>query len=189
MATDPAESHDRSRQKTMLLGDGQSHKTVLLAGLLAIACLLGFLQWRASASTQDSYMTALHQLDQMQADARRVGELRRTPHSAAGRRRPNEELLAQIEQALTAASIDRGRWHDSIPQPAARLPKGDYTRHTTRLYFEDITLKQLAAFTYHLQSNDPTLHLTALHLTNRRPESDVYSIDLAVSYLVYAPQS
>ncbi len=54
---------------------------------------------------------------------------------------------------------------------------------------DGVTLKQLAAFTHHLQSNDPTLHLAALHLTNRRPETDVYNTDLAVSYLVYAPQS
>lgn len=163
-------------------------RITLLAGLLALVGLLCWSQWRALASTKDTYATALRQLDQMRIDKERIEKLRRTPRTATSRTRPNEELLAQIEQSLEAAGIDRAKWHDSVPQPAVRLPRSDYKRMTTRLYFEAITVKQLAAFAHHLQSSDPTLHVSAVNLTNRHTDRPDFDVDLAVSYLVYAPQ-
>ncbi len=64
-----------------------------------------------------------------------------------------------------------------------------YKKLTTRLYFQAITPQQLAAFSHHLESTDPTLRVSALNLTNRQLGSPHYDIDLAVSYLVYVPQN
>ncbi len=163
-------------------------RTVILAGLLVVTAMLGWLERRALSSGQDTYATAERQLSQMRNDVTRIKILRATPQSAASRTRPNEELLAQVERALTAAGINRDHWHDSIPQPAARVPKSDYKQLTTRLYFESITPKQLATFAHHLQTDDPTLRISALNLTNRHPDTPEYDFDLAVSYLVYARQ-
>lgn len=178
-------SADTIRQQS---NSPQRQATAILAGLLAIACLVAWFQGRSLASTRDTHYTALRQLEQMSADAERIIALRQAPKSATSRRRANEELLAQIERALATAGIDRSQWHDSIPQPPIRLPNSDYKKLTTRLYFQAITPRQLAAFSHHLESTDPTLRLTALNLTNRHHDSPNYDIDLAVSYLVYAPQ-
>lgn len=162
-------------------------RVLLLAGLLALACLLCWSEWGALGSVQDTYAVAQRQLEQMRVDASRIEALRETPQSAAGRTRANEELLAQVERALRAAGIERGRWHDSIPQPPSRMAKTDYKRFTTRLYFDGVTLRQVAGFAHHLKSNDPTLQVSALTLTNRQLETPHFEVDLAVSYLVYAP--
>ena len=50
-------------------------------------------------------------------------------------------------------------------------------------------LQQLAAFGHNLQARDPTLHVSALNLTNRHPDNPTYGADLAVSYLVYSPRA
>lgn len=163
-------------------------RTTMLVGLLAVAGMFGWLQWRVLASTRDTYATALGQLNQMRTDARRIETLRETPRAAVGRSRANEELLAQVEQSLAAAGMDRTKWHDSIPQPPVRLSNSDYKRLSTRLYFEDVTLKELAAFAYDLQSSDPTLRVSAVNLTNRHPDSPEFDVDVAISYRVFAPQ-
>ena len=164
------------------------HRTTILVGLVAMAGLLGGLQWRALTSAKDTHAVARRQLDQMRLDAAQVKALRRAPQSAASRTRPNEVLLGQVERALNSAGIDRARWRDSVPQAPVRLPQSDYKQLSTRLYFEGLSLKQLAAFTHDLQTSDPTLHLSALTLANRHPDTKVYDIETAVSYLVYAPQ-
>ena len=139
------------------------------------------------ASVRDTRDTGVRQLEQMRLDAKRIAALRQAPHAAAIRTHPNEELLGQLERAL-AAAIDRSRWHNSIPQPPIRLPNSDYKKLTTRLYLETVTLKQLATFDHNLQSNDPALHVSAINLTKRHPDTPHFDLDLAVSYLVYAPQ-
>lgn len=168
--------------------DPRMRRTILFGGMLIAACLLGWLQWRAYGSTQDTYAAALRQLNQMRTDAGRIKAQRHSPQAAVSRTRPNEELLGQVEQALSAAGIDRGKWHDSIPQPLVRLPKSDYKRLATRLYFEAVTLKRLAAFAHHLRLEDPTLRVSAVNLINRNTESPEFDVDLAVSYLVFAPR-
>lgn len=168
--------------------DCSRQRLVVLLGLLAVALLLCWLQARTMASTSDAYEVAQRQLEQMRTDARQVLALREAPRSAVSRTRPNEELLGQIERSLAAANIDRDRWHDSVPQPASRLPKSNYKRLTTRVYFQEVTLKELAAFCHHLQQTDPTIQVSALSLTNRSADTDPYDAELAVSYLVYEPR-
>ena len=167
--------------------DCSRQRLVVLLGFLAVSLLLCWLQARTLASTADAYEVVQRQLEQMRADARQVLALCEAPRSAVSRTRPNEELLAQIEHSLAAANIDRSHWHDSMPQPATRLPKSNYKRLTTRVYFQNVTLKELTTFCHHLQQADPTLQVTALALTNRSADTNAYDVELAVSYLVYEP--
>ena len=90
----------------------QRQATAILAGLLAIACLVAWFQWRSLASARDTHDTALRQLEQMSADAERIIALRQAPQSATSRRRANEELLAQIEGAgeVRYREFNRTEW-------------------------------------------------------------------------------
>ena len=163
------------------------HRSVLLSGLLIAACLFCWLERRALSSVRDTFATATHQLDQMRADVLSIQRLQEAPRAATSRTRPNEELLDQVQQALSSADIDRTKWHDSIPQPGVRVPGSDYKRLTTRLYFDSVTLRQLAAFVHHLQANDPTLRIAGLNLTSPHSDRPDFDVEVAVSYLVYAP--
>ena len=163
-------------------------RAVLLAGVLVIACMVCWLQWRALASAKDTYRVAVQQLTQIRTDAARIQALQRVPKTATSRERTNDEPLAQVQRSLTAAGIDRSQWHDSIPQPPRRLPQSEYTTHATRLYLEGVRLREFAAFIHHLHVDDPTLRASAINLTNRKSDMPDYDVDLAVSYLVYAPQ-
>ena len=164
-------------------------RVLVLAAVVGIAGLWCWLEWRSLESARASVAGGLVQLSRMQADADEIIALRRKPVAAASRSRPNEELLAQVEKSLGAAEIDHGKWRDSIPQPVSRKPGSDYRRHTTRIILSEVTLKQLAAFAYSFTSDDPTLHASATTISNHQEDSDRFDVDLAVSYLVFAPRA
>jgi len=44
----------------------------------------------------------------------------------------------------------------------------------------------LIAFGCALGDNDPTLMISAINLVNRQPETAMFDVDVAVSYLMYA---
>ena len=164
-------------------------QVIILAGTLIVACLVGGLQWRSLRSARDTLTVARGQLTRMRADVAAIMTLRDRPRSAVGRTRPHETLLAQVEQALSASQIDRSHWRDSIPQPPVRLPKSDFRRMTTSLELESITMRQIATFAHELKTNDPTLGVTGLRLTNRHEDRPEFDVEVDISYLVYAPQT
>jgi hypothetical protein len=162
--------------------------TTVLVGLVALAGLLCWQQHRALRSARDTYQASLDQLSQMRSDATRLLALRDAPQAAVSRTRPNADLLAQVETALSQAHIDSAHWHDSVPLPVQRRSGTDYLRHTTRLYFESITLRQLATFAHHLQSADSALSITDIQLANRNPDDLAFDIQLNIAYEVFAPE-
>ncbi|MCC7291863.1 MAG: hypothetical protein IT449_07370 [Phycisphaerales bacterium] len=164
-----------SRAQTLLMG--------LLAALLLLTTCLYARRVQAFAR-RGSSMKA--QLSHMKLDASRILELRRAPQSALGQQRPNEELLATVEHALATATIARQRWQDSIPQPLTRVQGTNYQQQSTLLYFDDLTLRQLASFISALSQDDAALHVSLLGLTAGSPAG--YDVEVAVSYRVYSPQ-
>jgi len=163
-------------------------RALVMAMVVVVAGLWCWLEWRSLAVAQGGVTDGSAQLARMRADADEIIALRQRPVAAASRSRPNEELLAHVERSLAAAGINHAQWRDSIPQPVARKLGGDYRRHTTRIILSDITLKQLAALTHNLTANDPTLHASAITISNRNEETEHFDVDLAVSYLVFAPR-
>ncbi len=160
-------------------------RTLLLAWATAALALLAFLYGRGVYALEVRCLAMPSQLQRMRQDAARILDLRQTPKTALGKRRSSEELLAAVEQALAAADIPRERWKDSIPQPLARVAGTDYQKQTTQLYFDDLAMKQIAAFAVTLPQKDPTLHLLGLGLTQRTAG---YDVELDVEYFVYLPQ-
>lgn len=161
----------------------------MLITLLVVMIGLCWLQYRGLSSLRSTYATCLAETAQMQADAAKIASLQQAPRAATGRTRANEVLLAAVENALDSSGIDRAKWQDSVPQAPVRPAQSDYRKHSTRLYLEDVDLKELAGFVRSIQTSDPTLRLSSLHLVNRVRDSGDYDIDLALSYLVYAPQA
>jgi hypothetical protein len=168
---------------------GERDRLLVLAAFVAIAGLWCWLEWRALGSARAGAADGLVQLGAMQVDADAIIALRRRPVAAASRSRPNEELLAQVERSLGAAGIDHHQWQDSIPQPVTRKPGSDYRRHSTRIILSEVTLKQLATFVRNITAADPTLHASAITISNRKEEFEYFDVDIAVSYRVFAPDS
>lgn len=162
---------------------------MLLSGVLSLSLLLAWTQWRALASTRDTVDSSLTQLTTMKSDAERILALRKAPQAAVAQTRTSQELLHQVEKALSSANIDRSLWSDSVPQAVVRIPGTDYQRAGVRLYFGGVTLQQLTTFAHRLHSDDPTLNVSAVNLINRDQETSKFDVDLLVSYLVFSPKS
>jgi len=159
--------------------------TVCVSMVLALWC---WLEARTFAAKKQSHDAMLTQVEGMSADALAISALRTAPRLAADRERPNDELLGQVRDALTAASVPLDRWIGNDPSMPVRVLRTPYKRLSVRLLFEDLTMKQMAAFAYHLIDKDPTLSVSQLRVsapTDRR--DDTWDVDLHVSYLIYAP--
>ena len=56
---------------------------------------------------------------------------------------------------------------------------------TTRLYFENLTHRQITAFAHHLLAPDPSLTISSLRLhAPRQGDRTAWNIDVGVSYLI-----
>lgn len=162
-------------------------RTVLLVGICALGMAIAWGQWRIYASTQSRFETSIAQLSAMQGDAAAILSLKEATPVAVGQARTSQELLHQVEKALSSSGIDRSLWSDSVPQGAIRVPETDYQRAGVRLYFAGLTMQQLAGFSYQIELIDPTLEISAVNLTNRENESPKFDVDVTVSYLVFSP--
>jgi len=58
----------------------------------------------------------------------------------------------------------------------------------TRLYFENLGIRQVAALAHELERQDPTLSVAAVSLANRRPDTSEFDVELGVAYRVFSPQ-
>ena len=159
--------------------------TACVSMVLALWC---WLEARTFASTQRSHESRLAQVEGMSADALAISALRNAPRMAADRQRPNDELLDQVRGALTAAAVPLDRWVGNDPSLPVRVPKTPYKRLSVRLLFEDLSMKQMAGFAYHLIDKDPTLSASYLRVSAPADRTDdVWNVDLHISYLIYAP--
>jgi hypothetical protein len=159
-----------------------------LAGPCLILLLWCWLGHRSLRTARSTHVSLVAQIEQMRADAQRIELLRTAPRIASERARPNDELLAQVRNALEAAQIPLDKWIGNEPDPAVRVPQSAYKRIGTRLSFEDVDLKSLVTFIHCMLSADPSLSITRMRLTAPSDtDTNFWDADLAISYLIYSP--
>lgn len=154
--------------------------------LLATVCWLGR---RSLAALTERVEIQSEALAQMNTDAMRIRALATTPKRATDHNRANEELLGEIEKALGHAGIPLDRWQDSVPQPPQDLPNSPYKKLNTRLYFEDVSLEDIAAFAHRLVEVDPSLEVSSVRINAPRLAQAGWNVELAVSYLIVDERS
>jgi hypothetical protein len=165
----------------------QNKGVTVLAVLLALA-VWSWLEARGAESARSSQGALVRQVEQMSEDAARIVRLRSAPRLAAERERPSDELLGQVRSALSAAEVPLERWIGHDPSPAVRVPKTPYKQLAVRLTLEDLTLRQLVQFAFHLTQSDATLSVPYLRLTAPKDVGKgTWDVDMKVSYLIFAP--
>jgi len=159
--------------------------------VLAVGLLLASWTWldaRRLASKRDSLQTITAKIEEMQADVAQIKSLRTAPRRATERERPNDELLEEIRDALTAARISAEHWIGNEPSQPVRTTGSQYKRLNTRLLFEDIGLEELVRFVHALIEHNPALSASQLRLYMPHGRAgDTWNVDMTVSYLIYSP--
>ena len=159
--------------------------------VLGCCALLGAWCWIEASvleSRGSSYRSLVRQLEQMSVDSALVGSLQAQPRLATERERPNDELLAEIQQAMTVANIPASQWVGNDPIQPVRVSRSPYRRLAVRLTFEELTLRQLVQFACHLTEMDTALSIPRLRLSAPRGgRTDAWNVDLSLSYLIYSP--
>jgi len=164
-------------------------RTWILVAVLLAGVLWCWRQSRALASLRDGYSVQVRQVREMRADAAQIQMLGSAPRIATERRKPNDELLAQIGRALQSAGIGTEQWVSSEPQSPVRIPDTPYQRFTLRITLADVSLRQLISFFSTLALHDPTLGIGGIRLTAPQEAGREWDADIMVEYLVYNPIS
>jgi hypothetical protein len=163
-------------------------KLLLLLGLPTSLATWAWLEARAADSAESSHSALVRQVEQMSEDASVIEALARAPKRASERERANDELVAQIRDALGAAGIAMDRWITHDPVPVKRAPDAKYKELSVRLVLEAVSLRQFVEFAFHLTERDRTLRLPHVRLSSPQGiERGLWNVDVNVSYLVYAP--
>ena len=166
---------------------GNAHLVALLLATLGLVCLITH---RRASALERRHQTASRRVAQMLVDAEKVSRLQSAPRLAVDRRRPDDELIAQIQNALDDARISADRWLSTEPSAAMRVRGTAYQEVTTRLSLHAISLRQLANFVFALASDDASLRVAGLRLRQSRVRAaDAWDADLAVTYYLYSPTS
>ena len=165
-----------------------NRKVTLIACLLLLLGLWNWVEARSLASKQNSHGALVGQIEQMHADVQRLKVLRGAPRAATDRERPNDELLAQIRDAMDRAGMPAKRWIGNDPALPVRVPRSPYKRLSTRLSFERVTLPDLVTFAFYLTENDRALRISHIRLVAPRGDDpETWTAELTITYLIYSP--
>jgi len=158
---------------------------------LCACLLLGLWVWieaRVHASRSHTYAAAVRQVEEMHADVMALESLRTAPQLVAERERPNDELLAEVRDAMARAKVSPDTWVGNDPNQPVRLPRTPYKRLSTRLSFANINLQDLVSVSFFLVEKNPSLSVSSIRLS--APETDktkTWNAELTISYLIFSP--
>lgn len=163
----------------------------LAAGIvLSVGAFWCWTQAGKLESRRAAHVLQMRRLESMRADVAVIQELNRARPVATDRRKPNDELLAQVGEAAARAGVPPDGWVSSDPLPAVRIPNAPYRRLAMRITFTSLSLRTLVQFCTALTGEDPTLGIAALRISSaQHADKELWDADIQIEYLVYSPQS
>lgn len=183
----PASAEPSSDSASDLQPQRSRRRALCALGTLCLVLLVAcWFEHRALGSLENRHAVQTRSLRQMRADVERITVLSTAPRGADDHRRSSEELLGELETALSEVGIPLSRWQDSVPRQPQQLPGTEYQQVATRLYFDELSLEELVKFAHRLVDQDPSLFVSAVRINaGRGKDTQTWSVELTVTYLVY----
>jgi hypothetical protein len=169
----------------------KSRKSFLLWGLLAFV-LVAADMWSYFAMThaKDQANLAAHNADLCQRMSEQIITLQAKPVVADTQEKAFERLTRRIEAAARQEGIGEDNHLASIgPEPAGRVADTVYLEKPTTIQIREATLSQVVGLICRLALDGSGLRIKALRLSAppRKENTDLWSAELTVTYLIYAP--
>jgi len=161
--------------------------TYILARLLitsAIAAAVAFAYMQRERSQADTQSKNLRDSLRLLVDLQHSAK---SPIAAA--RLDGADLNRRIREAATAAGIS-DRLSSVEPNRPARLRESDYNELMVFVRFENVSLRQSAAFMHRLSASDPSCRIKTIELeapANGAADQQ-WTSDITLAYLSYAPR-
>ena len=163
-------------------------RSLLLMAACALAMLFSVIQGKSASGQRSSYQDLFAQASQMQMDGAYLRAMVSAPRWAASRERPNDALLAQIQEGLEAAGIPTKDWIANEPHAPVRIPGSPYKKIAHSSLVRNMTMQQLASLVHHLTTRDPSLIVTQLRLMAAVDgEAERWDVTIVLAYYLYAP--
>lgn len=150
-----------------------------LCTILVVVC---WAEHRSLRSLQSNLSTHSKSIKLMYSDVQRIRALSHKPMLVTTTRKSNDQLLAEIEAALSIAAIPLEKWQDSVPLPAQSVPESNLVRMATRMYLEDVDLESFARFCRSLIEADNTLSVESTRISEFRSNGKDWVFEITVTY-------
>lgn len=169
-----------------------------LMTMLIVACLavLGWLSFDHYDQRRRSFEQLTSELDQASGLARQIELLRQKPDRAVTQSRSDQSLAEVIETSASTAGVAREQIARIEPQQPQRSGESDYLDHSTVVQFDGIGLPQLASMLAALRGSPgleqlrvSTLRLAAPFQTAQSGDTEVWNVELTLTYYVYSPKT
>ena len=138
--------------------------------VVAVALLLVTVAAQRVRSADAAHAQAQTQLIATTADVQLVHTLRAQRQTAAEQRRPEQDVIAQVNDTLAQAGIPADRFGSLRPESDGAV-EGDaaglYRRQALRLTLQRVTLDQVGGFLAQWRDGQPLWTPTRLELTHR----------------------
>lgn len=163
----------------------------LLYAAMLLAVLLGglLLSHQRLAKAHRAALAAAEDFGQCQRLVHRLEVLSRKPALAGDAEPQLVELTRRIEQAAEAALLAPNTLQRITPEAPRRLGDSVYKEKPTQLLLRQVSLRQLTTFLHGLAAQDAGLEVRSVRLSASREQetADVWSAEVTVAYLIYAP--
>ena len=164
-------------------------RPVLLTGLMLVL-LAAVAVWSTCwmLTQRARAQAASEELNECRALAETVRRRRLRLTAADDEAMASQELSRRINQALRQARLRQEALKSKDPKMARREAGSPYLLMPTALVLQNVSLREVATF-LHVLTEDSPLKVRDLRLRGVRDEAteDVWTADVTVTYLVYAP--
>jgi hypothetical protein len=156
---------------------------ILAAGLAAVAAYLRMDKLRDDAETARANLAAAR------ASMAQIRQWKSSPGRATAATMDASQLSARLRDAATAAGLPDAPGSEP-DNNLRRIGDSDYSEMSVYLRFEPLTLKQLTTFLVTLARIDPSSRAKSIELSPPQTGSaaDLWTADVTVGYLTYAPR-
>lgn len=155
-------------------------------GLLLLT-VYSYGQMRSSA---DAVRRADEELKTCRRLISEINDLQQRPGFAAVEQESPAAMANRVERAARESQLPAAAVVRVAPHPISRLANTDYQISATSLELQNVTLKQVAAFSQNLIDEDHGLTLRDLRLyagSDPGVERETWSADLTLTQLIFSP--
>ena len=145
---------------------------LVLAAVAVLAVVVGAQRLAAAEAVFDATLLAL---DEAEADAHRVTALRAAQQVVAENRRPDQDVIRRVNEALAQAGIDQGRFAGLRPSSDTALAGQDgpqYRRQNVQVSLSGLTVPEIGAFLAAWAESGELWTPTDIDLTHARTAGD-----------------
>lgn len=164
--------------------------TIWIVMLTAVFALAGFWTYQYMLEQKRFAQVTANNVLECQTIAKQIEKLRTKTHDDQPVGDMNT-LVQLIQQSASLAGMPMNHVQRIRPSSARRIGQTPYIENPTQLSLNQVTMKDTVSFLHHLASNQPSLQIQSLRLTDnsgRQPTpEEAWQVEVGLASITYEP--